>query len=132
MLADVSSDHVSVLSIGVGQDVLNKIIAILIAGNVNQWNTWTVKTTLADSVQVAAEKLGASDLEAFLNDLGSELIHGILRSVPNDMINRTAAVRRGTMFTNVLDAPVAKLAVRHDVDVGKDFLNAWALQHRSA
>lgn len=128
----MSSDHVSVLGIGVGQDVLNEIIAILVAGNVDQWNTRTVKTTLADSVKVAAEKLGASDLEAFLNDLGSELIHGVLRSVPNDMINRTAAVRRGTMFANVLDAPVAKLAVRHDVDVGKDFLNAWALQHRSA
>lgn len=127
MLADVSSDHVSVLSIGVGQDVLNEVIAILIAGNVNQWNTRTVETTLADSVKVAAEKLGASDLEAFLNDLGSELIHGVLRSVPNDMIDRTAAVRRGTMFANVLDAPVAKLAVRHDVDVGKDFLDARAL-----
>lgn len=132
MFADVSSDHVSVLGIGVGQDVLNEIIAILVAGNVDQWNTRTVKTTFADSVKVAAEKVGASDLEAFLNDLGSELIHGVLRSVPNDMINRTAAVRRGTMFANVLDAPVAKLAVRHDVDVGKDFLNAWALQHRSA
>lgn len=132
MLADVSSDHISVLGIGVGQDVLNEIIAILVAGNVNQWNTRTVKTTLADSVKVAAEKLGASDLEAFLNNLGSELIHGILRGVPNDMINRTAAVCRCTMFANVLDAPVSKLAVRHDVDVGKDFLNAWALQYRSA
>lgn len=127
MLADVSSDHVSVLGIGVGQDVLNEIITILVAGNVNQWNTRTVKTTLADSVKVAAKKLGASDLEAFLNDLGSELIHGILRSVPNDMINGTAAVRRGTMLANVLDAPVAKLTVRHDVDVGKDFLDARAL-----
>lgn len=127
MLADVSSDHVSVLSIGMGQDVLNEIIAILVAGNVDQRNPRTVETTLADSVKVAAEKLGASDLKAFLNDLGSELIHGILRSVSNDMINGTAAVRRGTMFANMLDAPVAKLAVRHDVDVGKDFLNAWAL-----
>lgn len=127
MFADVSSDHVSVLGIRVGQDVLNEIIAILVAGNVNQWNTRTVKTALADPVKVAAKKLGASDLEAFLNNLGRELIHGILRSVPNDMINGTAAVRRGTMLANVLDAPVAKLTVRHDVDVGKDFLDARAL-----
>lgn len=115
------------LGIRVGQDVLNEIIAILVAGNVNQWNTRTVKTALADPVKVAAKKLGASDLEAFLNNLGRELIHGILRSVPNDMINGTAAVRRGTMLANVLDAPVAKLTVRHDVDVGKDFLDARAL-----
>lgn len=36
------------------------------------------------------------------------------------------------MFADMLDAPVAKLAMCHDVDVGKDFLNAWALQHMSA
>lgn len=127
MLADVSSDHVSVLGIGVGQDVLNEVIAILVAGNVDQRNAWTVETTLADSVKISAKKLRASDLEAFLNDLGRELIHGVLRSIPNDMVNGTAAVRRGTMFANMLDAPVAKLAVRHDVDVGEDFLNTWAL-----
>lgn len=127
MLADVSSDHVSVLGIGMGQDVLNEIIAILVAGNVDQRNARTVETTLADSVKVAAKKLGASDLEAFLNDLGSELIHGVLGSVSNDMINGTAAVRRGTMLANMLDAPVAKLTVRHNIDVGKDFLDAWAL-----
>lgn len=127
MLADVSSNHVAVLGIGVGQDVLNEIIAILVAGNVNQRNARTVETTLADSVKVPAQELGASDLEAFLNDLGSELIHGVLRSVPDDMINGTAAVRRGAMFANMLDAPVSKLAVRHDVDVGEDFLDARAL-----
>ena len=31
------------------------------------------------------------------------------------------------MLTNVLDTPIAKLAVSDDVDIGKDFLNAWAL-----
>lgn len=127
MLADVCSDHVSVLGIGMGQDVLNEIIAILVAGNVDQRNARTVETTLADSVKVAAKKLRASDLEAFLNDLGSELIHGVLGGVSNDMINGTAAVRRGTMLADMLDAPVAKLAVRHNIDVGKDFLDAWAL-----
>lgn len=127
MLADVSSNHVSVLGIGVGQDVLDEIIAILVAGNVDQRNARAVEATLADSVEVTAKELGAPDLEAFLNDLGSELIHGVLRSVPDDMINGTAAVRRGTMFANMLDAPVSKLAVCHDVDVGKDFLNARAL-----
>lgn len=132
MLADVSSDHVSVLGIGVGQDVLDEIVAILVAGNVDQRNAWTVETTLADSVKVAAKKLRASDLETLLNDFGSELIHGILCSVTNDMIDSTAAVGRGTVFADMLDAPVAKLAVRHDVDVGKDFFNAWTLQHRSA
>lgn len=132
MLADVSSDHVSVLGIGVGQDVLDEIVAILVAGNVDQRNAWTVETTLADSVKVAAKKLRASDLETLLNDLGSELIHGILCSVTNDMIDSTAAVGGGTVFADMLDAPVAKLAVCHDVDVGKDFFNAWTLQYRSA
>lgn len=132
MLPDVSSDHISVLGIGMGQDVLNEVIAILVAGNVDQRNAWTVETTLADSVKVTAKKLGTSDLEALLDHLGSELIHGVLCSVTNDMVDGTAAVGRGTVFADMLDAPVAKLAVSHDVDVGKDFFNAWALQHRSA
>jgi len=127
VLADVSSDHVSVLGVGMGQDVLNEIIAILVAGNVDQRNARAVETTLTDPVKVAAQKFGASDLETLLNDFGSELIHGILCSVTNDMINRTAAVGRGTVFADMLNAPVAKLAVCHDVDVGKDFFNAWAL-----
>lgn len=132
MLADVSSHHVSVLCIGVGQDVLDEIIAILVAGNVDQGNAWTVEATLTDSVQIAAEKLGSSNLEAFLNDLGSELVHGVLCSVTNDVIDGTATVGRSTVLADVLDAPVAKLAVCHDVDIGKDFFNAWTLELRSA
>lgn len=125
----MSSDNVAVLGIGMSQNVLDEIIAILIAGNVDQRDAWAVETTLRDSIKVAAEELGTSNLEALLNDLGSELIHGILRSVPNDMINGTTAVCRGTMLANMLDAPVTELAMCHNVDVGKDFLNAWALDH---
>jgi hypothetical protein len=43
------------------------------------------------------------------------------------MIDGTAAVSRGTVFADMLDAPVAKLAVCHNVNVCKDFFNAWAL-----
>lgn len=43
------------------------------------------------------------------------------------MINGTAAVRRGTMLTDMLDAPVAKLTMGHNVDVGENLLNAGSL-----
>ncbi len=43
------------------------------------------------------------------------------------MVYSTTAVSRGAVLANVLDAPVAELAVGHDIDVGKDLLDARAL-----
>lgn len=43
------------------------------------------------------------------------------------MVNGAAAVRRGAVFANVLNAPIAELTMSDDVDVGEDFLNARAL-----
>lgn len=44
------------------------------------------------------------------------------------MVDGTAAVGRGAVLANVLDAPVAKLPVSNNVDVGEDFLDAGSLQ----
>jgi hypothetical protein len=43
------------------------------------------------------------------------------------MVDGTAAILRSTMLADVLDAPVAKLAMGDNVNVGKDLLNAGAL-----
>jgi hypothetical protein len=50
MLADVASDDLSMLRVGVSQNVLNEIVAILVAGNINEWNSRTIKATFADAI----------------------------------------------------------------------------------
>ena len=43
------------------------------------------------------------------------------------MVNSPAAVRGRTVFTDVLDAPVTELAMGHNINVGKNLLNARTL-----
>lgn len=43
------------------------------------------------------------------------------------MVNRTAAVSRSTMLADVLNAPIAELTMRDDVDAGEDFIDTRAL-----
>lgn len=124
----MSGHDLAVLRVGVRQDVLDEVITILVACDIDQGYTRAVDTSLTHSVQVANEKFGPANLQALLHDLGGELIHRVLRRVADDVINRTAAVCRGAMLADVLDAPIAKLAMSHDVDVGKDLLDAGALE----
>ena len=53
MLPDVAGDDLPMLRVGVCQNVLDEIVAVLVAGNINEWNSRTIKTTFADSIQVA-------------------------------------------------------------------------------
>lgn len=127
VLANMGSNNLTMLRVCMSKDVLDEVVAILVAGNVNKRDPRAIQTSLTDSVKIAAEEVGATDLETLLDDLGSELIHRILSSVTNDMINGAASVRRGSMLANVLDAPVSELTVSDDVDVYEDLLNAMTL-----
>lgn len=127
MLANVSSNDLAVLRISLCQDPLDQVIAILVAGNIDQWNTGSVDPAFTNSIQVTAQKIPPSDLEAFLNYLGGVLIHTVLGSESNDMVDSSAAVCWGAMLADVLNAPIAKLAVGDDVNIGKDFLDARPL-----
>jgi hypothetical protein len=53
MLPDVAGDDLPMLRVGVSQNVLDEIVAVLVTGNINEWNSRTIKTTFADSIQVA-------------------------------------------------------------------------------
>ena len=127
MLADVGSDNLATLGIGVGEDVLNEVVAKLVAGNVDKRHAWAIRTSFADDVKVAVEEFGAADLEALLDDLGSKLIHAVLCSVAQDVIDSTIAVRKGAVLTDVLDAPVAELPVSDDIDASKNLIDARTL-----
>jgi hypothetical protein len=128
VLSDVLSNNLTMLRVGVRENVLDEIVAVLITGDVDQWNARTVETTLTNTIKIAAEEVDTTNLEALLNDLGSKLIHAILRGVADDMVNCPATISWGTMLADVLDAPVAKLAMSNDVNACQDLLNARALE----
>jgi hypothetical protein len=113
--------------VGMGENILDEVVTVLITGDVDQWDSRTVKATLADTVKVTTKEINTTDLEALLNDLGGELVHTVFGSIANDMVDGTAAISWGTMLTDVLDAPVAKLAMSHDVDATENLLDARAL-----
>lgn len=127
VLANMGSNNLAVLGVGMGENVLDQIVTVLIAGDIDERNTRTIHTPFANAVKVSAKKLRATNLQALLDDLGRKLIHAILGSKMNDMVNGPASVARGAMLADVLDAPVSELAVSYNVDVGENFLNAGAL-----
>lgn len=121
------SDDLSMLRVGVGEDILNEVVAVLVTRNIDQWNARTIKATLADTVEVATEKVNTTNLETFLNNLRSKLVHAVLGRVPDDMVNCPAAISWGSVLTNMLDAPVAKLAVGNNINASKNLFNAGPL-----
>lgn len=127
MLADVSRHNITLLRAGVGQDVLNQVVSVLVAGDVDQRDPGTIDPTLAHAVEVAGQEIDATDLETLFHNLGGVLIHAVLGCESDDMINRTASILWSTMLAYVLNAPVAKLAMGDDVDAGKDLFDAGPL-----
>jgi len=109
------------------ENPLDEVVAILIASNVNERDAGPIDTAFGNSIQVATEKFVSSNLQALLNHLGSELIRAVLSSIANDVINCSAAISRGSMLTDVLDAPVAELAVGNNVDVCQNLFDAGTL-----
>ena len=83
---------------------------------VNQGDARTVRATLADPFQIALEEFGSTNFETFLDHLGRKLVHAILSRIAKDVVDRTAAVSRRAMFTNVLDTPIAKLSMGHNIN----------------
>ena len=127
VLADVLRDDLAMLRVGMSQDVLDEVVAILITCNVDQWDARTIKAALTNTIKVAAEKLNTSNLEALLNDLGGELIHAVLRSITDDVVDSSAAIGWSTVLADVLNAPISELAMSNDVNAGKNLLNAGTL-----
>jgi hypothetical protein len=127
VFANVLSNNLTMLRVGVREDVLDEVVSILIARNVNQGNARTIVTTLTNSIEIAGKEVNTTNFEALLNNFGSKLIHAVLRSIANDMVNRPATISGSTVLTDVLNAPITELTVSNNVDAGKNFFNTRAL-----
>lgn len=93
---------------------------------VDQRHAGTVSASLADTIKVTVKELNAADLQALLNHLGCELIHAVLGCEAEDVIDGTSAVWRRAVLADMLDAPIAELAMGDDINAGKDFIDTWA------
>jgi hypothetical protein len=82
----------------------------------------------SDDSEIAVHEFNPTDLEAFLNNLGSKLVNAVIVGIVKNVVDDTAFVRGGTMLAQVLDTPVAELTVSDKVDVCNDFLNGGALR----
>lgn len=95
---------------------------------INQRHTRTILAAFADALQVTVEELATTNLQALLDDLGSVLIHAVLGSEAENVVDGAASISRSTMLANVLDAPVSELAVSDDIDASKDLIDTRSLQ----
>lgn len=123
----MSGNDLAALWIGLGEDVLDEVVAELVTSNVNEWHTRALWARFAHAVEVAVEEVVATNLQTLLDNLGGELIHAVLGGEAENMVDRAGAVWNGAMLADVLDAPVAELAVGDDVNACKHFGDARAL-----
>lgn len=144
MLADVGSDELAMVASAIGQDVLDEVVAELVTSDcdsvsrllepgrvnpltINQGHTWAIRATLADAFQVALKEIVATNLEALLDDLGSILVHAVLGGEAKNMVDGAVTIGGSSVLADVLDAPVAKLSVRDDINTSQHLTDARAL-----
>ncbi len=80
-----------------------------------------------DDSKVAFHEFGTTDLQTFLDNFGSKLVDAVVVGICKNVVDHTAFVRWGTMLTQMLDTPVAKLTVSDEVNAPNDFLDGWTL-----
>ncbi len=130
MLPDMSRHNLPMLRDRIIENPLDKIVAILVARDINKWNSSAILAALANTIKITTKKVVSTNLETFLNDFGGELISAIFGCVPDDVVDGSASVGRSTMLADMLNAPVSKLTVSNDVNVGKDFFDARSLSKK--
>lgn len=123
MLSYVDGNLLSLLLVGIHKNPLNEIVAVLIASNIDERNSWSLGMSCGNHIQIPIEKLNSANLEAFLDHLRGILVDAVAVSIDEDVVNDTSFVRWSTVLTEMLDAPVAKLSVSNEINVGNDFLN---------
>jgi len=127
VLADVGGDDLATLSISMAENVLDQVVSELVAGDIDERHARAVSASLADTVKVTVKELGATDLEAFLDNLAGKLVHAVLGSKTEDVVDSVVTVRDGAVLADVLDAPVAELTVSDDINAGKNLVDTGTL-----
>ena len=106
---------------------MDEIVAVLVTRDIDERDTGTVLTTLTHPIEIASKEITTTDFKAFLHNLRGELVGTVLGGEAYDMVNGPAAIWRGTVLADMLDAPVSELSMCHNVDVSKDLFDARSL-----
>lgn len=68
MLANMAGDDITVLLIGVDKNVLNEVVAELVARDVDKRHARTFRTSFTHAVEIAIHEGRSSDLQTLFND----------------------------------------------------------------
>lgn len=80
-----------------------------------------------DNREITLHEFGTTNLQTFLNYLGGKLVDAVIVGVGKNVVDDTALIRWRTVLTQMLDAPIAKLAMSDKVNACNDFLDGGAL-----
>lgn len=116
----------ALMMVGVHENPLDQVVAVLVARNVNERDAWTIRVSSGDNPKITIQKFRTSNLEAFFNNFGSKLVNAVVVGVGQDVVNDTALVWRGAVLAQMLNAPVAELSMGNEVNVGDDFFDGRA------
>jgi hypothetical protein len=83
--------------------------------------------SFADALQVTIKEVVSPNLEALLDHLGGILVHAVLGGEPKNVVGGATTIWWSSMFADVLDAPVAELAVGYDINTGEHVVDAGTL-----
>lgn len=95
---------------------------------IDQRHARAVRTASANTGKITVKELSTTNFKTFFNNLRSELVHAIISGPHEDMLDGTVLVMWSSVLTDVLDAPIAKLAVGEEINFCKNFLNSRALR----
>ena len=84
---------------------------------INQRYARAILAPFAYTLKVALQEIGATNLETLLDYFRSKLVHAILRGITKYMIDGAATVLRCTVLADVLNTPIAELAMGYDIDI---------------
>jgi hypothetical protein len=94
VLADVDCDLLSLMMVGIHQNPLYQIVAVLVTGNINQRNARTIWVGGSDDAKVTPEELNTANLQALLYNLGGKLIDAVVVGIVKDVVDDSALVWR--------------------------------------
>jgi len=114
--------------VGIHQNPLDQIIAVLVASNIDERNAWTIWMSCGDDSEISIKEFDPTNLETLLDDFGSKLVNAVAVRVGKNVIDNSAPVCRRTMFAEMLDAPITELAMSNEIDACDNFFDSRTLK----
>ena len=127
MLSNVCGDLLTLMVVRVHENPLDQIVPVLIASNIDQWNSRTIWVCGCDNTKVPIKKLRTTNLQALLHDLGRKLIDAVAVGIGKDVVDDSALVWGRTMFAKMLNAPISELTMSDKIDACGDFFDCRTL-----